>query len=66
MTYPITERTYFTSKKLAWDFVQAIGKLQHHVISNYGVDNTNENEPFFVETLNDPFRSKDELMKFIG
>lgn len=66
MTYPITERTYFSSQQVAWNFAQAISKLNHHVVSNYGVDDSHTDEPFFVETMNDPFSTKQELLAKIG
>lgn len=62
MTYPITERTYFSSEAHAWSFAKMISKLNHHVVSDYGRDDNRNNEPYFVETLNDPFSTKEELL----
>jgi hypothetical protein len=39
-----------------------ISKLNHHVVSDYGRDDNRDNEPYFVETLNDPFSTKEELL----
>lgn len=63
MTYPLIERTYFSNQQVAYRFAESINKLQHHIVSNYGVDNEHKDEPFFVETMNDPFATKDELLK---
>jgi hypothetical protein len=62
MTYPLKERTYFTSQAHAWAFAQEIAKLSHHVVSDYGRDNSRDSEPYFVETLNDPFETREELL----
>ena len=62
MTYPIKERTYFKSDKEAWSFAHMIANLQHHIVTDYGMDATNEKEAYYIETLNDPFATKSELM----
>jgi len=66
MTYPITDRTYFASESTAWKFAEAIAKLQHYIVSDYGFDSAHEDEPFYIETMNDPFGSKDSLLKAAG
>lgn len=63
MTYPMIQRTYFTSQKEAYSFAGMISKLQHHIVSGYGVDESHTDEPYFIETINDPFSTKDELLK---
>ena len=65
ISYPITERTYFTTSSEAVTFAKMIEKLKHHIVSNYGYV-AGEKEPYYVETMNDPFRSKDELLKLAG
>ena len=59
MVYPITERTHFTNQAEAWRFAKLISNLKHHIVSDYGTDD----DGFYVETKNDPFRTKDELLK---
>lgn len=66
MVYPIKEKTNFNSEKTALVFINAIAKLQHHIVTNYGVDSENKKEPYFVETWSDPFSTKDELLKRAG
>ena len=63
MNYPIIEKTNFNSEKTALAFINAIAKLNHHIVTDYGVDDKNNKEPFFVETWNDPFSTKDDLLK---
>lgn len=63
MTYPITERTYFATEHQAWSFAKEINKLQHHIVSDYGKSEDHPEEPFFIETMNDPFSTKEELLK---
>lgn len=63
MTYPVIERTYFNNRQTAMRFADSIAKLQHHIVSDYGVDDGHKDEPYFIETMNDPFSSKDELLK---
>lgn len=66
MTYPLKSRTYFSSEAVAWQFAEAVAKLPHYVVSDYGVDASNEAEPYWIETLHDPFGTKDSLMKAAG
>lgn len=66
MTYPLISRTYFASESQAWAFVKAMAGLTHWVVSDYGVDASNEAEPYWVETYNDPFATKNELMRAAG
>lgn len=64
MTYPLKTRTHFSSEKTAWSFAQSIGKIKHGwIVKDFGVDPSNEDEPFFVETWEDPFSTKDELLR---
>lgn len=63
--YPITERTYFSDEAVAWAFAQQIAKLNHYIVSNYGYD-ADKAEPYFIETMNDPFSTKDQLLKRAG
>jgi len=65
-TYPLTERTYFSTEDHAWRFAQSISPLKHYIVSDYGRDDANIDEPYWVETVNDPFRTKDELMRLKG
>ena len=63
MTYPLTSRTYFSDEHTAWEFAKAMAKLPHYIVSDYGVEPDRAEEPFFIETMNDPFGTKDSLMK---
>lgn len=64
MTYPITDRTYFDTQSDAWSFAQMIAKIHDHwIVSDYGIDQIGR---FFVETMNDPFSTKDELLRKAG
>lgn len=66
MSYPVISRTSFASESTAWAFAKAFADCEHWVVSDYGVDTTNEAEPYWVETYNDPFATKDELMRAAG
>ena len=65
MTYPITERTYFSDQQTAWAFAERIATLEHHIVSNFGYEADND-EPYYVETMNDPFSTKSELLRKAG
>ena len=65
MSYPITERTYFDNEHTAWAFAQSIAKLNHWIVSDYGYED-GKDEPYFIETMNDPFSTKNELLKRAG
>lgn len=39
-----------------------IASLKHYIVIDYGMDNSNMIEPYYIETLNDPFSTKSELM----
>lgn len=64
--YPLTTKTYFSTQDHAWRFAQSISNLKHTIVSDYGVDQSKDSEPYWVETINDPFRTKDELLKMQG
>lgn len=66
MTYPLIERTYFKTTKQAQGFAEMISKLNHHIVTDYGYDESKGDEPYFIETANDPFSTKDELLKRAG
>ena len=66
MTYPLKERTYFKTAALAWAFVQMVEPLGHHVVADYGVSDKNANEPYFIETVYDPFATKDEILQKVN
>lgn len=67
MTYPIIERTYFDNKNTAWAFAKAIGNIKHGwIVSSYGLEEGRTSEPYYIETVNDPFATKDELMRRLG
>ena len=65
MVYPITERTYFSNQQIAWAFAERIATLNHHIVSDFGYEAGND-EPYFVETMNDPFSTKSELLRKAG
>lgn len=65
MTYPITDRTYFSDENTAWAFAQQIVKLNHWIVSDYGYE-ADKAEPYYIETMNDPFSTKDQLLKRAG
>lgn len=65
MTYPITDRTYFSNEQTAWSFAKAVAQLPHYIVSDYGYE-AGKAEPFFIETMNDPFSTKDALLKRAG
>ena len=61
--YPIIKRTYFSDEKVAWAFAERIGAIKHGwVVSDFGVEKDRDVEPYYVETMEDPFATKDELM----
>lgn len=66
MTYPLISRTYFSDESIAWRFAEAMAKLNHYIVSDYGFDPDKGDEPYWVETWNDPFASKDDLLKQRG
>lgn len=66
MTYPIIERTYFKEQQVAYRFAESINKLHYHIVSDYGFDAEHKDEPYFVETMNDPFSTRDALLKRAG
>ena len=64
MTYPIIERTYFDTQSEAWSFAKRIGQIREHwIVSDYGVEEKDGKTFFFIETMNDPFTPKAELLK---
>lgn len=64
MVYPIIERTYFDTQSEAWSFAKKISKIHDHwIVSNYGVEEKEGSLFFFVETMNDPFSPKSELLR---
>ena len=67
MTYPLTTKTYFADTKAAWRFAEYIGaNLEHTIVSDFGTDLSRESEPHWVETINDPFSSKNDLLRLAG
>lgn len=67
MTYPIIERTYFDNKNTAMLFAKAIGNIKNGwIVSGYGLEDGRTSGPYYIETVNDPFATKDELMRRFG
>lgn len=65
-TYPLKERTYFDTEQAAWAFAQAVVKLPHYIVTDYGKEVGKDSEPFYIETLTDPWMPKDALLKHAG
>ena len=62
-----TTRTHFATEKAAWHFATMIGAISKGwIVLDFGVDSENVGEPFYVDTVNDTFATKDELMKRFG
>lgn len=61
--YPLKERTNFTNEAEAYRFAALIGRLSHHVVVDYGRADDGQ---YYVDTANDPFSTKDEIMRKMG
>lgn len=62
--YPLTTKTYFADEASAWRVATYIAEhLQHTIVSDYGEDPNRDSEPYWIETISDPFTDKSELVK---
>ena len=61
--YPIITRTYFNDERTAWSFAERVGAIKHGwAVADFGVEAGRDSEPYYVETMEDPFATKYELM----
>ena len=53
--YMVTQRTYFNSKQAVYDYADALAAIMHswEMITDYGYDSDNPDEPFYIETKSD-------------
>ena len=51
----VTQRTYFSSKQAVYDYADALAAIMHSwdMITDYGYDSDNPDEPFYIETKSD-------------
>ena len=51
----VTQRTYFSSKQAVYDYADALAAIKHSwdMITDYGYDSDNPEEPYYVETRSD-------------
>lgn len=51
----VTQRTYFNSKQAVYDYADALAAIMHSwdMITDYGYDSDNLDEPFYIETKSD-------------
>ena len=51
----VTQRTYFSSKQAVYDYADALAAIMHswEMITDYGYDSDNPDEPFYIETKSD-------------
>ena len=51
----VTQRTYFNSKQAVYDYADALAAIMHswEMITDYGYDSDNPDEPFYIETKSD-------------
>ena len=61
--YMVTQRTYFNSKQAVYDYADALAAIMHSwdMITDYGYDSDNPEEPYYVETRSDIKLARDAI-----